>query len=124
MEAISFSAMPLDRDPLDPLFERWKADTPVIAHSIRSEVWSRIERNEDVTASDGIWARIELAFSRPAFAAAFVTACVLLGLFLAEARLSQAHARRSAELEQSYLSLLDPQLETTAHVTPASNHAP
>lgn len=112
--------MPSDRDPLDPLFERWKADTPSLVRSVRSEVWQRIECGEDTPALTGAWARIELAFSRPAFAAAFIAACVLLGLFLAEARLSDAHARRSAELERSYVSLLDPQLEVPARVTPAS----
>jgi hypothetical protein len=106
-----------DRDPLEPLFEQWHADTPNLPHSLTGEVWNRIETAEAQPA--GVLARIELAFSRPAFAAAFVAACVLLGLFLAETRLSSAHRERSAELE-SYLSLLDPGLNAAPAATNAS----
>jgi len=106
-----------DRDPLEPLFEQWRAGTPTLPHSLTSEVWSRIETAE--AQPPGILARIELAFSRPAFAAAFVAACILLGLFLAETRLSSVHRERSAELE-SYLSLLDPALNQAPTATNAS----
>lgn len=99
-------------DPLDPLFERWRADTPVLPKSVAPEVWHRIEQAE--REGNTPLARIELAFSRPAFAAAFVAACVLLGLFLAETRLSDVHRQRSAELERSYLRLLDPRIESFA----------
>jgi len=61
----------------------------------------------------GWWARMEVAFARPSFAAAFVIACVLLGLFLAEARISRLQAERSAQLAKSYLRLIDPLLRET-----------
>ena len=112
-------------DPLDPLFERWREDTPSLPRSVTSEVWTRIERAEETRPLQGLLARIELAFSRPAFAAAFVVACVLLGLFLAETRLSDAYARRSAELERSYLHLLDPRVESAAAaIVVPSSHQP
>src|SRR5688500_13074518 len=80
---IFFMATP--PDPLDPLFARWRADTPTLPRSVTSEVWSRIEHAEHARSSgQSVLARIELAFSRPAFAASFIAACVLLGLFLAE----------------------------------------
>ena len=50
-------------------------------------------------------------FSRPSFAVAFVAACMLLGLFLAEVRLSRLQAERSAQLAQSYLRLIDPLMD-------------
>jgi hypothetical protein len=110
-------------DPLDPLFERWREKTPTLPRSVTGEVWSRIERAEAMSPLANALARIELAFSRPAFAAAFVAACVLLGLFLAETRLSDAYARRSAELERSYLHLLDPRVEPArASVMPTAHH--
>jgi hypothetical protein len=105
--------MPSAPDPLDPLFERWREDTPKLPRTVAPETWRRIEHVEAAPSWRDLFARIELAFSRPAFAAVFVTACVLLGLFLAETRLSSAYAQRSAELERSYLHLLDPRVETT-----------
>jgi hypothetical protein len=111
-------------DPLDPLFARWREDTPTLPRSVTAEVWQRIERAESSRPFQGVFGRIELAFSRPAFAAAFVAACVLLGLFLAETRLSDAYARRSAELERSYLHLLDPRVDNSAASVQPASHQP
>jgi hypothetical protein len=111
-------------DPLDPLFARWRDDTPSLPRSVTAEVWNRIERAEENPGIAGVLARIELAFSRPAFAAAFVAACVLLGLFLAETRLSDAYAQRTADPERSYLRLLDPRVETTAATFTPASHQP
>ena len=59
----------------------------------------------------GWWARLESVFAQPSFAVAFVTACLLFGLFLAEVRLSRLQADRSAQLAGSYLRLVAPLLE-------------
>jgi hypothetical protein len=40
-----------------------------------------------------------------------VVGCILLGLFLAETRVSQLQARRSAQFVQTYLREIDPQLD-------------
>lgn len=112
--------MPTPDDPLDPLFARWRADTPPLPRSVRPEVWRRIEHAEANPGLAGWFARIEMAFSRPAFATAFIIACVLAGLFLAETRLSEAHKHRSAELERSYLRMLDPRVETFPQANPTS----
>jgi hypothetical protein len=53
---------------------------------------------------------VETIFLRPAFAAVFVAACVLLGLFLAEVRVSRLHHDRDAQLLDSYRRLIDPLL--------------
>ncbi len=107
-------------DPLDPLFERWRAETPTLKRSLRSDVWSRIEQAEAHPGLAGWLDRIELAFSRPAFATAFVVACVLLGLFLAEARLSEHLRRESAEIERSYVHMLDPHADGPGPLAPTS----
>lgn len=60
----------------------------------------------------GWWGRVEAVFAQPAFAAVFVTACVLLGLFLAELRLSRLQADRNTQLARSYVQLIDPLLES------------
>lgn len=59
----------------------------------------------------GLLARLDAVFSRPSFAIAFVAACMLLGLFLAEVRLSRLQAARSAQLAESYLRLIDPLID-------------
>jgi hypothetical protein len=120
-------------DPLDPLFERWRADTPTLRRSVTSEVWHRIDRAEEARNTNSIFARIERVFRQPAFAVAFVAVCVSLGLFFAETRLSGEQARRTAELEQRYLNLqleqrylqmLDPRVESTAATITPTSHQP
>jgi hypothetical protein len=97
-------------DPLDPLLERWRHAAPPQPESVAAEVWRRIAYEEAPPARPALWWNIELAFARPAFAVAFIAACVVFGLFLAEVRLSRQHADRSARLERSYLELIDPLL--------------
>jgi hypothetical protein len=92
-------------DPLDDLLDRWAAPpgpSPMLAHEVRR----RLAAAPPPRAA--WWIRFDTAFARPSFAAAFVAACVLLGLFLAEARLSRIHAAQSAQLARSYLQLIDP----------------
>ena len=96
-------------DPLDSLLDSWARRTPPLPGSLAPEVWRRIERTEEPARS--FWERVHGAFARPSFAAAFVAACVLLGLFLAEARRSRVQSEYNRELMQSYLRLIDPLLE-------------
>ena len=97
-------------DPLDPLLERWRDATPAPPGPLAAEVWRRIAAAES-PERPGLLARIEAAFARPSFAFTFVTACVLLGLFVAEVRLSRLQAERNTQLARSYLHLIDPLLE-------------
>jgi hypothetical protein len=97
-------------DPLDNLLDRW-AETPAPPAHLATEVWRRIAVAESPAERPGFLARIEAMFSRPSFAVAFVAACMLLGLFLAEVRLSRLQAERSAQLAQSYLRLIDPLID-------------
>lgn len=103
--------MPTPHDPLDPLLERWRDATPPLA-PLAPDVWRRIAAAESAPPSQGWLARLLGDFARPAFAAMFVAACALLGLFLAEVRLSRLQAERNAQLAKSYLRLIDPLLVT------------
>jgi hypothetical protein len=94
-------------DPLDSLLDRWQ-DTPEPPSHLTAEVWRRIAVLDSRAEPRGLLARLEAAFSRPSFAIAFVAACMLLGLFLAQVRLSRMEAEHSAQLAQSYLRLIDP----------------
>src|SRR6185369_4576260 len=90
-------------DPLDRLLDRLGENTPPPPGQLRAEVWRQIERERDATASARWSDRLHAIFARPSFAAAFVAACVLLGLFLAEERTSRRQAEYGAQLAQGYL---------------------
>ena len=100
---------PTPPDPLDSLLDQWARQTPS-PEPLAPEVWRRIAMAEE-PAKRSVWERLHAAFARPSFAAAFVAACVLLGLFLAEARRSRVQSEYNRELMQSYLRLIDPLLE-------------
>jgi hypothetical protein len=74
-----------------------------------AKVWQRIALAESNSnqANTG-WRSWESWFNRPVFAIGFVAACMLLGLFLAEIRVSHVQRERSAQLARSYLKLIDP----------------
>ena len=84
--------------------------------SLGAEVWRRIAVAE-VPVRESFWARVHAVFAQPAFATAFVVACVLLGLFLAEVRRSQRQTEYNRELMQSYLRLIDPLIEAADQTT-------
>jgi hypothetical protein len=98
-------------DPLDPLLDRW-SETPEASSRLTANVWQQIALAEGKTKAPGFWANLEVLLGRPAFAIGFVTACALLGLFLAEIRVSHLQRERSAQLARSYLLLIDPLLNS------------
>lgn len=93
-------------DPLDPLLEKWGRTPP--APSLSDEIWQRIAATKADPATPDWRLAIGTAFARPSFAAAFIAACILLGMFLAEVRVTQLHHDRDLQLLQSYLQLIDP----------------
>jgi hypothetical protein len=103
-------------DPLEPLLDRWEQAAPPQPRSVTPEVWQRIAaaEREHVRPVPGWLERFHAAFARPSFAATFVVACMLLGLFLAEVRSSRWQAEQGARLVQNYLRLIDPLLGETA----------
>lgn len=99
--------MPSPRDPLEHLLENWR-DAPPPAGTVVPEVWRRIAETKVRQERPDWLTRLETVFARPSFAFVFVTACVLLGLFLAEARVSRLQAERNGQLARQYLRLIDP----------------
>lgn len=100
-------------DPLDSLLDRWQ-ESPEPPPRLSAEVWRRIAVVESDAERPGLLGRIEAAFARPSFTIAFFAACMLLGLFLAEVRLSELQAARGVQIAQSYLRLIDPLIEDSA----------
>ncbi|HVW20989.1 MAG TPA: hypothetical protein VHC86_07205 [Opitutaceae bacterium] len=90
-------------DPLDPLLERWRSAPPPVP-SVAAEVRRRLA---DAPAP-GFLERLAADLARPAFAITFIAACALLGLFLAEVRISRMQAERNRQLAESYVRLIDP----------------
>jgi len=84
-------------DPLDPLLDQWGRHPSFVP--LAGEVRARLRPPPREP---------ETIFLRPAFAAMFVAACVLLGLFLAEVRVSRLHHDRDAQLLDSYRRLIEP----------------
>lgn len=107
-------AMNVSPDPLDPLLDRW-TETPGPPPRLSAEVWRRIAVAEgSAGTTEGFRAALEAWFSRPPFATMFLISCALLGLFLAELRVSHLQRERSEQLARSYLQLIDPLLTADA----------
>jgi hypothetical protein len=105
-------AMQSSPDPLDSLLDRWRHATPHPPEHLEQEVWRRVAIAEKQPGhAPGFLALVEAMFARVSFTAAFVAACMLLGLFLAERRVSRQQAQRSVQVVQSYLHLIDPLLD-------------
>lgn len=97
-------------DPLDSLLDRW-SETPEPSSRLATNVWQRIATREEARPVSW-WQGVESWFGRPVFAVGFIAACALLGLFVAELRISQLQRERNAQLARSYLLLIDPLLNT------------
>ena len=98
-------------DPLDPLLDRW-ANPPDPAPRLAAEVWRRIGIAESgARAPGGLWGAMGLWLVRPQFATLFVISCALLGLFLAQLRVTEREREHSSLLARSYLQLIDPLLK-------------
>ena len=107
-------------DPLDDLLDRWQ--TPATPARLPTRVHHEIAAAAGQT--DNAMTRFLAAFSRPSFAAAFIIACVLLGLFLAESRVSRLHAAYGSQVARSYVQLIDPLVTGPLAATPAAKGAP
>ena len=93
-------------DPIESLLNRWEPEPPLPTDSLAPDIWRRIGAAESTQPSG--WARVHAIFARKSFAAAFVAACVLLGLFLAETRRLRLQAEFNSTLVQNYLRSMDP----------------
>jgi hypothetical protein len=98
-------------DPLDPLLDRWGVSPE--QRPLAPEVWRKLATAERPVRRPeprmmAWWRALDVVFGRASFAAAFVIACALLGLFLAELRVSHLRDERDRQLTESYLRLIDP----------------
>lgn len=108
-------------DPLDRLFDRWRAvRPPTSSDALSREVWRRIADAEVSAIETNFVSRVEAVFRRPSFAFAFVAACTLFGLFLAEIRVSHQQAQRNFQLAQAYVQLIDPLLQDAGSAAPGA----
>jgi hypothetical protein len=94
------------RDPLDDLLDQWHPTTSP-SRDLTARIHREIAANQS-GATEWWGRRLAIAFARPSFAVAFVAACVLLGLFLAESRISKLHAAYGAQVARNYVQLIDP----------------
>lgn len=93
------------RDPLDELLDHWQSPS-LVSPTLRTRVQNETAR--EIPGRSDWFERFTTAFARPSFAAAFISACVLLGLFLAESRISHLHAAFGAQVARNYVQLIDP----------------
>jgi hypothetical protein len=109
-------------DPLDELLNRCQP-----APEPPAQLAAKIRRRfaERRTLAGPAWPdRLDAVFARPSFAAAFITACMLLGLFLAERRVSRMHEAQGVQIARSYLQLIDPLLGPTPAAPLAPTRSP
>lgn len=98
---------------LDRALELWK-DADVAHARLKARVWSRIANEDREPAALPSFFRLaQSILSRPAYATAFVAACVLGGLLLAELRVAQREAQRNHQLAESYKQVIDPLIKDT-----------
>ena len=95
--------------PLDRLLQKWRV-TPPLPPRFGEQVWKRIERAEvpAVSIREAVRAWIAMAFARPAFAFAYVTVLLMIGLTLGAIQASQKTARWEQGLEARYVQSIDP----------------
>ena len=98
-----------DKDPLDELMDRRGSAPP--PDDIDRVVWRRIALLQRTEARPGLWPTLDAWFSRWSVATLFLVSCALIGLFMAELRVSQRERERNIQLTRSYLVLINPLLQ-------------
>ncbi len=98
-----------DKDPLDELMDRRGSAPP--PDDIDRVVWRRIALLQRKETQPGLWSTLDAWFSRWSVATLFLVSCALIGLFMAELRVSQRERERNAQLTRSYLVLINPLLQ-------------
>ena len=100
---------PEEKDPLDELLDRRSPAPP--PEDIDRVVWRRIALLQRAEARPGLWPTLEAWVSRWSVATLFLVSCALIGLFMAELRVSQRERERNSQLTRSYLVLINPLLQ-------------
>ena len=106
-------------DPLDSALQQWRQLEPPRIGTVRGEVWRRIADADSRSGPTRFSERIEALFRQTGFSVAFVAACLVLGLFLAELRVSAATADHNRRLLRDYARLIDPRMTHLTALPPA-----
>ena len=94
---------------LKSLLQEWRI-TSALPPRFTEQVWKRIERAEvpGISLVDAVSAWFAMAFARPAFAAAYVSALLVMGLTLGFVQANNKSARWERQLEARYVQSIDP----------------
>ena len=101
-----------NKDPLEELLQSWRVNVS-LPPGFERNVWQRIDRTRPVPAqSIGEIIRnwIANALPRPALAATYVAALMVIGVGVGWSQAQQDSARLKGELGQRYVQVLDPYL--------------
>jgi len=94
---------------LERALQEWRVTTP-LPPRFSEQVWKRIERAQvpNISVVDAMRALFATAFARPAFAFAYVSALLVIGLTLGFVQASQKAAQWDRQLEARYVQSIDP----------------
>jgi hypothetical protein len=98
----------LNDDALNKTLGEWQVTTP-LPPRFRQQVWQRIERAEAApSAWDVLQHWLNGAFAKPAFAVAYITALVFVGLTLGFQQARAKAAYLETTLGARYVQAVDP----------------
>ena len=94
---------------LKSLLQEWRVTSP-LPPRFGEQVWKRIERAEvpSISLIDAVRAWFAMAFARPAFAVAYVSALLIMGLTLGFVQASNKATSLERQLEARYVQSIDP----------------
>ena len=98
-----------DDTELKPLLQEWRVTSP-LPPRFCEQVWKRIECAEvpGISLSDAARAWFAMAFARPAFAVAYVSALLVVGLTLGYVQASNKARSLERQLEERYVQSVYP----------------
>jgi hypothetical protein len=98
-----------NRMQLKQVLEEWRVTSP-LPPRFREQVWKRIEGRSapKISIVDALQTWFTTTFDRPAFAVAYVSLLLALGLALGFAEASHRSAEVSRHLEARYVQSIDP----------------
>lgn len=103
----------IEKDELDVLLDQWR-NTPEPDPHIKQRIWARIAAQDGAMTGrsrPGPWlVRAFKLLSQPLGASAFLALCILLGIAMAEFRISKLQKDRTEELARNYMALIESEM--------------
>jgi hypothetical protein len=102
-----------DNTELEGALQEWRVTTP-LPPRFQDAVWRRIERTEvsSISVADALRAWFSTVFARPAFAIAYVSLLIVMGLALGFVQANHKAALWDRQLETRYVQSIDPYQRT------------